>query len=100
MILTGDPIDAAEAHRVGLVNRVLPLPQLLPEAVRVAGRIAACGPLAVRAARASVLGGLGVDEAAALRQEFRHFIDVLRTEDAVEGATSFSERRTPRYRGR
>lgn len=100
MILTGDPIDAAEAHRVGLVNRVVPLESLRDEAVALARRIAARGPVAVRTARASVLQGLGTDEPAAMANEFRHFLDVLRTDDAVEGSTAFTEKRDPVYRGR
>lgn len=100
MILTGEPVDAAEAYRLGLVNRIVPLPQLRAEALRVAEVIASRGPLAVRAARASVLAGLGMDERAALDNEFRHFLAVMRSEDAVEGSTAFAEKRPPRYRGR
>ncbi len=100
MILSGEPVDAAEAHRVGLVNRVVPLESLRAAAVRLAHVIASRGPLAVRAARASVLAGLGNDERTAMRTEFGHFLDVLRTEDAVEGSTAFAEKRNPVYRGR
>jgi enoyl-CoA hydratase/carnithine racemase len=100
MILSGEPIDAAEAHRVGLVNRVVPAESLRAEAVRLARTIASRGPLAVRAARASVLAGLGTDERTAMRTEFGHFLDVLRTDDAVEGSTAFAEKRDPVYRGR
>lgn len=100
MILTGDPIDAAEAHRVGLVNRVVPAQSLRGEALALAHRIAARGPVAVRAARASVLEGLGADEATAMANEFRHFVGVLRTDDAVEGSTAFTEKRDPVYRNR
>ncbi|WP_433502659.1 enoyl-CoA hydratase/isomerase family protein [Pseudonocardia halophobica] len=100
MILTGDPIDAAEAHRVGLVNRIVPLPELRAEAVALAQRIAGRGPLAVRAARASVLEGLGTDHDAAMAGEFRRFLEVMRTDDAVEGATAFAEKRAPVYKGR
>ena len=100
MILSGEPIDAAEAHRVGLVNRVVPLESLRDEAVRLAQVIASRGPLAVRAARASVLAGLGADEQAAMRTEFGHFLDVMRSDDAVEGSTAFAEKRRPDYRGR
>ncbi len=100
MILSGEPIDAAEAHRVGLVNRVVPLESLRAEAVRLAQTIASRGPLAVRAARASVLAGLGTDERTAMRTEFGHFIDVMRTDDAVEGPAAFAEKRDPVYRGR
>lgn len=100
MILTGDPVDAAEAHRIGLVNRVVPLERLRDEAVALARTVAARGPLAVRAARASVLEGLGTDERTAMAGEFRRFLEVLRTDDAVEGPAAFAEKREPRYRGR
>lgn len=100
MILTGDPVDAAEAHRIGLVNRVVPADRLRDEAVALARTIAARGPLAVRSARASVLEGLGTDERTAMANEFRRFLDVLRTDDAVEGSTAFVEKRDPDFRGR
>ena len=100
MILTGDPVDAAEAHRLGLVNRVVPREQLLPVAVDLAQRIAARGPLAVRAARAAVLQGFGLPEQEALRNEFEHFFRVVGTADAAEGYTAFTEKREPNYRGR
>lgn len=100
MILTGDPVDAAEAHRLGLVNRVVPLQRLLPEAVDLAQRIAARGPLAVRAARASVLQGFGLPEPDALRNEFEHFLRVVATADAGEGYAAFTEKREPHYLGR
>lgn len=100
MILTGDPVDAAEAHRIGLVNRVVPGDRLRDEALALARTIAARGPLAVRAARASVLDGLGTDERTALAGEFRRFLDVLRTDDAAEGPAAFAEKRDPDYRGR
>nr|WP_255426171.1 enoyl-CoA hydratase-related protein [Pseudonocardia sp. C8] len=100
MILTGDPIDAAEAHRVGLVNRIVPLPELRSTAVALAHTIAERGPIAVRAARAAVLDGLGQDHDAAMAQEFRRFVECMRTDDAVEDATAFAEKRPPVYRGR
>ena len=100
IILTGDPIDAAEAYRLGLVNRVVPLPDLRPEALRLARTIAARGPLAVVAARRAVLEGLGAGEDEAMGLERRLFLGVMRTEDAVEGSTAFAEKRPPVYRGR
>ena len=100
MILSGDPIDAAEAHRIGLVNRLVPLADLRTEAMRLAAVIASRGPLAVRSARASILTGLGLDLRAALAQEHERFIDVMRTEDAKEGPRAFAERRDPQYAGR
>jgi enoyl-CoA hydratase/carnithine racemase len=100
MILTGEPVSAGDALRWGLVNRVLPLPELVPAAVRAAESIAARGPLAVRTARDAVLSGLGLDLGAGLQTERERFLDVMRTEDAVEGATAFSQKRPPLYHGR
>jgi enoyl-CoA hydratase/carnithine racemase len=100
MILTGDPIDAAEALRVGLVNRVLGLEELLPAARELAGRIAARGPLAVRAAKQAVYHGLGQSLAAGMALEQSLFLEVARTQDAQEGPRAFAERRAPRFTGR
>ena len=100
MILTGEPVGADDALRWGLVNRVVPLDELVSAAVAVGQRIAARGPLAVRAARQAVLDGLGLSLADGLAAERNTFLQVMRTEDAVEGATAFAEKRTPVYRGR
>jgi enoyl-CoA hydratase/carnithine racemase len=100
MILSGQPIDAAEAYRIGLVNRLVPLADLRSAALELAAVIASRGPLAVRAARASILTGLGLDERAALEEEHRHFLRVMRTDDALEGPRAFAERRDPTYVGR
>lgn len=100
MILSGEPIDAAEAHRVGLVNRVVAPDELVPTAVALARSIADRGPLAVREARARVLDGLGRDHDEAMAREHDAFLRVMRTEDALEGPAAFAEKRAPRYRGR
>jgi enoyl-CoA hydratase/carnithine racemase len=100
IILTGDPVDAETALRLGLVNRVLPLPELVPAALTLAGTIASRGPLAVRAARQAILAGFSLPESEAMALEYRLFLDVMRTEDAVEGPTAFAEKRPPVYRGR
>jgi enoyl-CoA hydratase/carnithine racemase len=100
MILTGEPIDADQALRWGLVNRVLPGDRLLPEAVALASTVAARGPLAVRVARAAVLEGLGCTLADGLGLERKYFLDVMRTDDAVEGARAFAEKRPPQFEGR
>ena len=100
MILSGDPIDAAEAFRVGLVNRILPLNQLLPTARELAGRIAARGPLAVRAAKRAALEGLARGMAAGMAFEDKLFREVAASEDAREGPLAFAEKRAPRYQGR
>jgi E-phenylitaconyl-CoA hydratase len=100
MILTGDPIDAPTALRVGLVSRLVPEPELLPTARQIAQRIAGHAPLAVKAAKEVAQAAL--DET--LQQSLR-FGSALRwiigqTEDAREGPRAFAERRAPRYQGR
>jgi enoyl-CoA hydratase/carnithine racemase len=100
MILTGDPIGADEALRVGLVNRIVPMDALLSAAHELAGRIASRGPLAVQAARQAVYEGLGRDFAAGLCIEELLFNKVMKSEDAVEGPLAFAERRPPKFKGR
>jgi enoyl-CoA hydratase/carnithine racemase len=100
MIMSGEPISADDALRWGLVNRVLAPADLLPAAVAAAQSIAAKGPLAVRAARAAVLDGLGLSLADGMAAERDRFLRVMRSQDAVEGATAFSEKRAPVYQGR
>lgn len=100
MLLTGDPIDAATALRVGLVSRIVPEDELLRTTRQVAERIAGHAPLAVKAVKEVAQSAL--DET--LEQSLR-FGSALRwiigqTEDAREGPRAFAERRTPRYEGR
>ena len=100
MILTGEPIDAETAQRIGLVNRILPQEQLLEHAMRLAATIASRGPLAVSGARRAILEGLTLGLSAGLMNERDIFIGIMKTDDALEGATAFAEKRDPRYQGR
>ena len=100
MILTGDAIDAPTALRIGLVNRVLPQGQLLEHALRLVATIASRGPLAVSAARRAILEGLTLGLSAGLMNERDIFLEIMKTADALEGATSFAEKRDPQYQGR
>jgi enoyl-CoA hydratase/carnithine racemase len=100
IILTGDPVDAATALRLGLVNRVLPPAELLPAALSLAATIASRGPLAVQAARRAVLDGLALPLAEGMAMEYRSFVEVMRTDDAAEGPRAFAEKRAPVYHGR
>jgi len=100
MILTGEPVDATTALRLGLVNRVLPRDELVPAALALAATIATRGPLAVQAARRAILDGLGTPLEAGMAMEYRLFVEVMRTEDAAEGPRAFAEKRAPDYRGR
>jgi enoyl-CoA hydratase/carnithine racemase len=100
MILTGEPVDAETALRIGLVNRILPRELLVDEAMRLAAKIASRGPLAVRAARRAILEGLTLGLGAGLANERDIFFEIMKTDDALEGPTAFREKRDPRYHGR
>jgi len=100
MLLTGDHYPAEEACEMGLVNRVVADGEALAEARRVAGRIAANGPLAVRAVKRSVQETEGRPEEEALRIELAIGGPVFASEDAREGTRAFAEKRQPEYRGR
>lgn len=99
MLLCGDSIDAAEACRSGLVNRVVPRPDLLEAALGIARRIAANAPLAVTEAMALVRATRGRDEDFQ-RDASRAASDrLVATADAREGARAFIEKRTPAWQG-
>ena len=100
ILLTGERISAAEAHRIGLVNKVVPASQVMAEARRYADIINANGPLAVQAVKRSALAGLGVPTAKALEQELEIGIPVSMSEDAREGPKAFKEKRKPVFKGR
>lgn len=99
MILTGDRIDAAEAHRIGLVSDLTPAADLLDHALGIAERISANGPLAVKALTtlAARTEDLPLSQSIAFEQLMW---GLLRdTRDRVEGRTAFAEHRSPSYLG-
>jgi len=99
MTLTGDSMSAVRAYDLGLVNAVVPPDEVLTRALAVAERIAANGPLGVRAVKELVR--LGISDPAGARERVREWQDVVfNSEDAKEGATAFVERRPPVWRGR
>jgi len=100
LILTGEMIDAGEAHRIGLVNKVVPAEQLLAEAEKMLRGILAMGPLAVRVALEAVERGLGMTLEDGLLLEANHFGLLAGTRDMKEGLTAFLEKRAPRFEGR
>lgn len=97
MILTGDAVDAPRAERIGLVNRIVAADTLHDTAFAMAERIAANGPLAVRAAKRAVLHGLErpLQEGLALEGALQK--QLLQSDDAEEGLRAFAERRRPVY---
>ncbi len=100
MMLTGAPISAAEAERIGLVNRVVPASQLAGEARALASALARQAPLAVRYILAAVTKGLDMPQAAACVYEATLFGLVSATDDMREGTRAFLEKRKPAFRGR
>ncbi|MHB2016294.1 MAG: enoyl-CoA hydratase/isomerase family protein [Candidatus Xenobia bacterium] len=100
LICTGDIIDAQEALRIGLVNKVVPAEELLKTAQAMVGRIAGNGPLAVRGARRAVLDGLNTDMERGSELEALQFAALCGTEDKLEGLSAFLEKRPASFRGR
>jgi enoyl-CoA hydratase/carnithine racemase len=95
LLLTGDPIDAARAAEVGLVNRVVDDGQALAAALELAARIAANGPLALIATKEISNGGGDWTAAERWDQMARRMQPVFTSQDAQEGARAFAERRAP-----
>ncbi len=99
LILTGDMIDAAEALRIGLVNRVTAPADLLPECRKLAARILKNAPLAVGLALEAVNRGAGCAMGEALSLEAALFGLSCATEDMKEGTRAFLEKRPARFAG-
>src|SRR5258705_5804567 len=100
MILTGMRIPAAEALRIGLVERVVPLAEHPSAAQALARQIADKAPIALRYAKESVVGGLGLPLADGIRLENDLSTLLRTTEDRIEGAKAFVEKRKPRWSGK
>jgi enoyl-CoA hydratase len=99
LLLTGEMIDAAEAQRIGLVNRVVPAERLLPESDGLLRSILANGPLAVRACLEAVDAGMDMSLDQALLLEAGYFGVLSATEDMREGTKAFLEKRKPAFKG-
>lgn len=101
MILTGESITAGEAHRMGLVNRVVPPSELEQEVEKFSAALLAQSSKVTSVARKATRLGLRGSFEAALRESERIYLEeLLPTEDAVEGLRAFLEKRTPRWKGK
>jgi enoyl-CoA hydratase/carnithine racemase len=100
LLLTGRLIGADEAYRIGLVNEIVPLAELMPAAERWAEEILECSPLSLRLTKESVFDGLqhSVDEA--LDRDHDRRERLVASADYVEGPKAFSEKRKPQWTGR
>ncbi|HUI83393.1 MAG TPA: enoyl-CoA hydratase-related protein [Candidatus Binatia bacterium] len=100
LVLTGEMITAQEAHRIGLVNEVVPQAELIPRAEAIAAKIVANAPLAIQYAMEAVNRGLDLPLADGLFLEATLFGVCCATEDKNEGTRAFLEKRQAQFKGR
>jgi enoyl-CoA hydratase len=100
LILTGEPVSAAEAYRIGLVNRVVPTGQALAASLEFAAVFKARSLQSLSRAKRAIDDGLDLSLEEGLRLEARLFGEVFRTEDAKEGIQAFIEKRLPNFTNR
>ena len=100
LVLTGRMMGADEALAAGLVTSVVPASEVVNAALTLADTIASMPPLAVRAAKRSVLAAAELPLSAGLRSEREAFFDLFATDDQREGMRAFQEKRPPRWTGR
>lgn len=100
LIFTGDAIDAAEACRIGLVDKVVPKDQLMAEARKMAEKIASKGPLAIAAAKRAIRNGLSADLKTGCAYEAAEFASLASSEDKMEGTSAFLEKRKANFKGK
>ncbi|MBT5872723.1 MAG: hypothetical protein HOH43_04840 [Candidatus Latescibacteria bacterium] len=100
LLLTGEPIDAQEAFRIGLVNRIVPGEDLLEVSREFASKVAGKGAVALRLIKECVSAGLDRPLGDGLAYEAERFGDVCSTLDKAEGIAAFLEKRKPQFTGR
>ena len=100
LILTGDVIGAQEAHRIGLVNEVVPAADLISRCEAILKQIGANAPLAVRYSIHAVNEGIETDLSSGLKLEAKYFALAAATEDRNEGTSAFVQKRAPQFLGK
>lgn len=100
LIYTGDMIDAEEAYRIGLVNKVYEPEELMDKAREMAKRILSRGMIAVQLCKAAINNGMNMDTESAYNYEAEVFGLCFATEDQKEGMTAFVEKRKANFKGR
>ncbi len=100
LLLLGESIDAEEAYRIGLVNRVVPKGQAVAAAEELAGRIIANAPIAVELCKDAVEIGMGLPMEQAVQYAQKNCITCFSTEDMKEGTTAFIEKRKANFKGK
>ena len=100
MILTGEMIEAQEAYRIGLVNKIVPHRELITVAMDMAKEMASKGPIALRYAKEAIYKGMDVTLEQGLRLEADLYLLLHTTRDRTEGINAFRKKRTPKFEGR
>jgi enoyl-CoA hydratase len=100
IVLTGEPIDAGEAYRIGLVNKVVPPDTLIPTCEEMLKKIISKGPVAVRMAMEALNHGMRVSLHEGLHYEANLFGLTCATEDMREGTRAFIEKREAKFKGK
>jgi enoyl-CoA hydratase/carnithine racemase len=100
LIYLGGRLTASEAYQYGIVNKVVPNEELMTEALKMAEKLAAKAPLALRAAKESIRFGADKSKEEALQNESEAWSGLFASEDQKEGMQAFIEKRRPKYQGK
>ena len=100
MVMTGDMVDARDAERWGMVNKVVPLEKLEEETMALANKLASKSPLALQMGKEAFYGMADLEYGKALAYSNELFAELCMTEDAKEGVEAFLQKRKPQWKGK